>query len=320
MHINTPGFTSRIEKLGTVILRSRQEDGSILTVEADIEPFSEELSVGRRHVVCPANSWHPDLLFGTPAIQFNTAKQFELSLSRYGVRSPGGKWVYANTLFAEAMQPFHVQDFEDNGYSLRREQGAVYFTEPVIVPVLYGPHEHEPGKVIPWMSYIPSELVQQRNQLRHAKGKVVIGGYGMGWFTDRVLNRPEVTSVTVVEACTELMDWYGHDRVEKKRKDLARVCRDVKVGVVLSDLFDYMEEQSVRDDVTYLLDIWPYFQDAMFDGRLIRQLIRGHRIHAWGLPGMIAANPRKWLNYLRKAPHDPTGRARLDHDHAVKEF
>lgn len=58
-----------------------------------------------------------------------------------------------------------------------------------------------------WMSDIPAEMVQMRNELaKHARGRVLIGGLGLGILPRMVSRMHDVTSVTVVESSKDVVN------------------------------------------------------------------------------------------------------------------
>jgi hypothetical protein len=75
-------------------------------------------------------------------------------------------------------------------------KGFVGWDGPVLVPILTTPDGTANGKV--WMSLTPMEVFSQRQGIGVAKGNVLIGGLGMGWFARRVLEKKAVKHVTVV--------------------------------------------------------------------------------------------------------------------------
>jgi hypothetical protein len=122
------------------------------------------------------------------------------------------------------------------------------------------------------MSLTPAEMISQRNGIHKAKGKVVIGGLGMGWFLRRVCEKEDVDEVIVVERSQELLDWYGHRLCERHPKVTAVICNDV------------YSETTRHGNAQFLLDIWPTYLGARQDKRLrkARESLGG-RLWAWGM-------------------------------------
>lgn len=126
--------------------------------------------------------------------------------------------------------------------------GKVWFTAPVVVPTLFencadGPHPWIHGAVI--MSLMPMELFSMRQGVRLAKGKVVIGGLGLGELLRQVCAKKSVTEVVVVERRQNLLDWFGYRlcRAQPKVKD-----------VICGDAFEHLGKHGM--DARYLMDVW----------------------------------------------------------------
>ena len=51
-----------------------------------------------------------------------------------------------------------------------------------------------------WMSLTPNEMISQRDGIEAAKGTVVIGGLGLGWFLRKVCEKESVDRVIVVDS------------------------------------------------------------------------------------------------------------------------
>ena len=78
--------------------------------------------------------------------------------------------------------------------------------------------------------------------VRGAKGDVLVAGMGMGMILLAMQDRPEITSITVVEISQELHDFI---RPNLKLND--------KVNIVISDIHDYIPDR--KFDTVYC-DIW----------------------------------------------------------------
>jgi hypothetical protein len=194
--------------------------------------------------------------------------------------SPQGSFAYMNCQVAAGTE---IPLF--GGKRLKR----VVFNGPVTVPALIDltrwSDEGDPfpqktplrqrvihGNV--WMSLTPGEMISQRSGVQRARGKVVVGGLGLGWFLRKVCDKPEVEEVVVVEQSRELLDWYGFDLCK----------RDPKVSeVICDDIYSQIGKHGPR--ATYLLDIWPLFCGAELDSALSKARKRHgpERIWAWGL-------------------------------------
>ena len=79
---------------------------------------------------------------------------------------------------------------------------------------------------------------------RRAHGRVLIAGLGIGLILTAILDKPEVTSVTVVEKHADVIalvgPYYEHP----------------KLTIVCGDIFDWKPVKGTQYDVIYF-DIWP---------------------------------------------------------------
>jgi hypothetical protein len=145
-----------------------------------------------------------------------------------------------------------------------RTVGYVGFSDEVLIPVLA---ENNARRSV-WMSLTPSEILSQRAGVKRGKGKVLIGGLGMGWLARRVLERKQVEHVTIYEKDPDVAKWFGE---HLKHDFKGRVT--IVVGDVWKTAFDKYD--------SILLDVWPASGDSKWDGRLDRLKAEGHNVWAW---------------------------------------
>jgi hypothetical protein len=214
-----------------------------------------------------ADSFRPTLLFNVQPWHAGGAKEY--------VRSPNGSWAYINSV---AYKP--IPHFGSDGHT--------FFDAPVVIPVLLDlrlSHGVKLPDSIPeqdrlllgavWMSGTPAEMISQRSGICRAKGRVLVGGLGLGWFLEQVCKRDDVDEVVVVERSQELLDWYGYRLCHNHKKVREVICDDVYAVV---DRFP---------DHQLLLDIWPVYEGehgAEGDERLAAlRKTAGDRVWAWGM-------------------------------------
>lgn len=147
-------------------------------------------------------------------------------------------------------------------YRGRFQTGEVSFTTPVSIPTLG-------DNIYTWMSLTPSEISSQVPGVRRARGNVLIGGLGLGWFARKVLEQPGVTRVTVVDSRQPILDYFG--------KPLARDFGD-RVRFVCGDAFKCVRP-SAYDTVLY--DIWPGCGQSANDARWLKIASRHPNAWAW---------------------------------------
>ena len=131
-----------------------------------------------------------------------------------------------------------------------QKRGKVCFTTDVVIPTLVKwpiPNDH-----VVWMSYTPAEVLAMRQGVKLAKGRCVVGGLGLGYFLEQILQKPSVKEVVVIEISAELLDWYGRELVSwleyGYKKPIQLICGDAK-----AELGKHGEE------TRYLYDIWDGF-------------------------------------------------------------
>jgi len=127
--------------------------------------------------------------------------------------------------------------------------GSVIFDSDVRIPAIYQCLPGQPGvwNEAPWMSLTPAEILTLREGTRLAKGRVVIGGLGLGHQLIEVSKRLQVKEIVLVELSQELVDFY-----------LPRVLPLVKkrLTVLVGDAFQIIPTLSA--DVA-LLDMFPAY-------------------------------------------------------------
>jgi hypothetical protein len=123
------------------------------------------------------------------------------------------------------------------------------------------------------MSIVPLECLTQRRAIGMARGRVVIGGMGLGWLALEVLSRPQVQHVTVVEKREKILDYFGQ-----------RLSRHFgsRLTLVGGDAFSYLDKMKTAPDVV-LMDIWAKGGDALWDGRWLkrRESLQEKGIKTW---------------------------------------
>ena len=142
-----------------------------------------------------------------------------------------------------------------------RTKSAVTFNGKPIVPILFKDMQFSGWQ--PIMSLTPMEAMTMRPLIRKAKGKVLIGGLGMGYLTRRVLQRKQVKSVLVIEKNPDIIEFFG--------KYLFEEFGD-RVKIIKGDMYGH----SWQNHDTALWDIWDEIGDAGWDRkyRAIRETMK----------------------------------------------
>lgn len=153
--------------------------------------------------------------------------------------------------------------------SVMNEDGLkseVMFSGPVLIPVL------AKGDRV-WMSLTPNEIYTMRDVLEDIKGKVLVGGLGMGWLTSRLCEKSEVTKVVQVELDPGIIDFFGKPLLESHSK----------LSIVQGDAYQFAEQSGDSWDAV-LFDIWPYIGEATMDQRFqtMAKRFRKKGTYVWG--------------------------------------
>lgn len=115
-----------------------------------------------------------------------------------------------------------------------------------------------------WMSLSPMEVYTLRGSHRLCRGKVCIGGLGIGYSLERVLQRKAVEHVTVVDTCAPLVELLkpGFERRYPGR-----------VSFVVSDVWKHLSKDGKPSSLDYdtcFIDIWPGYAGNKKDTDYLR--------------------------------------------------
>lgn len=251
-----------------------------------------------------AETWEEFRLFDVPNMEHDGYVLDPVEWKAKTVRCPGTNFYYANKTLPLS-------------YSLstavsRKRQGRVFFDGPVVMPVLFeqmGPEEDFRQRV--WMGLTPMEMITQRKGIDMARGRVVVGGLGLGWFLKEIADKPEVTEIVVVDLNPQLFEWIV-PRLKEKFPNVAAKLSKCVAGDVYQFMFDEIQTLGPTDETLYLLDIWPMFGDADYDRNYVQfEHVLGDRIWGWGRgatydgesPKLDANKPLPYERaYIRKKP------------------
>ena len=125
-----------------------------------------------------------------------------------------------------------------------------FFEESFRFPVIY-----EEGRE--WMSVKTNEVETMRPAIEAVRGRVVVFGLGIGYFTFMVSEKDDVEEVTVVERDkdavaifrTYILPQFNHGR---------------KVRIVIGDAFEYVRWQMAKEMYDYaFVDLWHDVSDGL---------------------------------------------------------
>lgn len=139
------------------------------------------------------------------------------------------------------------------------------------------------------MSDTPMERITNRDFIKNATGDVLIGGLGLGMCIQALLNKPDVTSITIIELNNDVI------------KLVAPLFKNDKVKIIHNDIFTWVPDNGQKFDTIYF-DIW-YTADSENIKSEMNPLIRRYRkylkdktinwISAWRLEELRAQRRRE---------------------------
>jgi hypothetical protein len=129
---------------------------------------------------------------------------------------------------------------------------------------MYAAHRSVPLSDIPvlrldgqvWMSLTPLEVQSAYMPIRLAHGRVGTAGLGLGYFVQRVLDKPDVERVTVFELRREVIDLYArtfgsHPKLEIRHAN-ARLLEGERFDFFYADVYRQLLTPQVIDDMAVL--------------------------------------------------------------------
>ena len=91
-----------------------------------------------------------------------------------------------------------------------------------------------------WMAVKPSEIETMRAPIEEATGRVVTCGLGLGYFAYMVSEKPDVTSLDIVERSEEAISLF-------ERHILPQFPNKEKIRIIRSDAFGFLNENMWQD-------------------------------------------------------------------------
>jgi len=163
------------------------------------------------------------------------------------------------------------------------KRGSICFDTDVLIPMLHRGKDRENGVYWsrnPWMSFTPMEFFSLRPGIRMARGHTIVAGLGMGYQLERVCAKRNVTRVTLVEECEDLVEWvlpqldlHG-TTVDTIIGDAHQIVPTLTADVALIDIFPgYGSNRSAWDR-----EVWRLQRRAAKEGR---EIVRGEIGKTW---------------------------------------
>lgn len=100
-----------------------------------------------------------------------------------------------------------------------------------------------------WMTLLPNETVTTAPAIEAAAGRVLTYGLGLGYFAYHAAEKPNVTSVTVVDVSPDVIDLF-------KNRLLPRFPHKEKITLVCDDAFHFAETKMANSFDFVFADIW----------------------------------------------------------------
>ncbi|MFA6829334.1 MAG: hypothetical protein WCR67_01310 [Bacilli bacterium] len=108
-----------------------------------------------------------------------------------------------------------------------------------------------------WMSITPYEINTMKKAISNAHGKVITYGLGLGYFAFSVLNKPEVSSVTVIESNDKAIRLFESEILPKIRLKS-------KIRIIKADAFDYSKNHLKEENYDFsFFDIYHTASDGL---------------------------------------------------------
>ncbi len=123
-----------------------------------------------------------------------------------------------------------------------------FFTKPVKFPTLY-------EGVVPWVSVCPSEINSMSEQMKLARGRVLVLGLGLGYFPYIISSKKCVESITIVELSEDVISVF-------KDALLPHFTYANKISIVHQDATEYLGTIGENDFDFCFADIWEGVEDG----------------------------------------------------------
>lgn len=205
-----------------------------------------------------------------------------------------GKWEMRTSSYAP-YEPF-VCNHPHLTQDLREIPQIGYFTEEFCFPAIL-----EDG--IEWMTVTPNEIETMREPIANSRGNVLTLGLGLGYFAFSAAQKPEVTSVTVVERDASVIELFSTHL-------LPQFPNREKIRVVEADAFAFLEELEPTAYDTLFADLWHDPSDGLALYLRLKKLEKRRglqNVDYWIEPSLLSSLRRMVFDKL----NDPSAPMRL---------
>lgn len=156
------------------------------------------------------------------------------------------------SLFYDAYEPhegFVYDELDINPKTFEETTRFGYFTSRFPFLALA-----QDGKT--WMSVTPHEINTMESQIAEAKGKVITFGLGLGYYAYRVLEKKDVSSITVIERDPTLIAFF-------KNRLLPFFPRKNDFRIIEEDAFHYASGMAKENYDYAFVDLWHLPEDGL---------------------------------------------------------
>jgi hypothetical protein len=130
-----------------------------------------------------------------------------------------------------------------------------------------------------YMSDTDMEQRSNNEVVWKANGNVLIAGLGLGMILKPLIEKPEVTHITVIEKYQDVVDM------------IAPYWKNEKITIICADIFEWKPEKDQKFDTIYF-DIWA---DICTDN--LKEI---HTLHRRSAKWINRSNPKSWVDSWMK--------------------
>ena len=145
-----------------------------------------------------------------------------------------------------------------------------------------------------WMSITPNEILTMAPSIKEAKGDVLIYGLGLGYFPFMILNKKEVTSLTIIEKEKEVISLF-------KENILPFFNKDKPLTIIEADALSYKVNKHY--DFVFV-DLWHDPLDGLplyIHFKKKEKEFKGVNVHYWLEPSILALYRRYLLTIIEES-------------------
>jgi hypothetical protein len=135
-----------------------------------------------------------------------------------------------------------------------------------------------------WMSITPMEIESHYMPIKFAKGSVGVGGLGLGYYVQRILDKEEVTDIVVYETNQDVIDFYidnfgSHEKLRFIKQDV-REMKNQTFDFFYCDIYAQQLDLDAVKDMALLTgnNNISHYHFWTIEGVLLEMLLEGHQI------------------------------------------